>query len=113
MTELDSELSNQEKDEVTKFIYDFFISVVTGEQALAKDMYKDINGINIEEVLGYIEWRANLLLQNLGLDKIFETKTNPMRWIMAYSPETINNSRADFFEKRAINYSKVTDFDDL
>ena len=106
-------MSEKEKTEIGLSTYEFFKEVVYAEKELAKDMYKDIDGVNITEILSYIEWRANLLLQNLGLTKIFPTKENPMRWVMAFSPETINNTRTDFFEKRSVNYSKVADFDDL
>ena len=102
-------MTDTEKDSLTKWIYDFFKEVVDGEKALADDLYKDYTGINMEELYGYIEWRANILLQNLGLDKIFDSKTNPMIWINAYDSENINNTKTDFFEKRVTNYSKVTD----
>lgn len=113
LAELDSTLSEKEKTEIGLSTYEFFKEVVDAEKELAKDMYKDIDGVNVTEILTYIEWRANLLLQNLGLTKIFPTEENPMRWVMAFSPETINNTRTDFFEKRSVNYSKVADFDDL
>lgn len=106
--ELDSEMTETEKAELTQWIYNFFTEVVAGEKALAEDLYRGIAGINMVELNGYIEWRANLLLQNLGLDKIFKTKTNPMTWINAYDPENINNTRTDFFEKRVVNYSRPT-----
>ena len=113
MTELDEELTDKEKTEIAQFIYDMFTEIVNGEKELAQDMYTDITGINLKEVEGYIEWRANLLLQNLGLDKIFETKSNPMRWINTFDPEYINNTKTDFFHGRVTNYSKPVDFDDL
>lgn len=103
------DLTDTEKDSLTKWIYDFFKEVVDGEKALADDLYKGYAGINMEELHGYIEWRANILLQNLGLDKIFDSKSNPMIWINAYDSENINNTKTDFFEKRVTNYSKVTD----
>lgn len=111
------DLTDTEKDSLTKWIYDFFKEVVDGEKALANDLYKGYAGISMEELHGYIEWRANILLQNLGLDKIFDSKANPMIWINAYDSENINNTKTDFFEKRVTNYSKVTEdknsWDDL
>ena len=62
----------------------------------------------------YIEWRANLVLKNLGMTEIFDTKSNPMRWIKSFDSESTNSQKNDFFEKRVTAYSKVTDqFDDL
>lgn len=103
------ELSSEESEEFGTWVYSFFEEVVRTEKELAQDMYKDYTLIEMGELFGYIEWRANLLLQNFGLDKIFETKTNPMLWINAFDPENTNNTRTDFFEKRVTNYSKATE----
>lgn len=93
--------------ETNQWIYDFFQEIVEKEKGLAIDMYGKYPGINMEELMGYIEWRANLLLQNLGLDRIFKTIVNPMMWINAYDPQNINGTRIDFFEARPTNYAKV------
>lgn len=113
MTEIDNELTREEKGDISDWIYEFFDKVVQGEIKLSKDLYKNISGINEKELIGYIEWRANILLQNLGLTKIFKCKVNPMRWIIAFDADHMNNTRTDFFEKRVVNYTKATDFDDL
>lgn len=106
ITELN--LPDKELDDLTKWIYDFFEEVVKGEKDLAISLFKDMPSINMSELNGYIEWRANLLLQNLGLEKIFATKTNPMMWIKAFDSDNINNTKTDFFEKRVTNYSRPT-----
>lgn len=102
-------LSEAESASFSDWVYSFFKEVVLAEQELATDMYKNYSLVDIDEVHGYIEWRANLLLQNFGLTKIFKTKTNPMIWMNAFDPENINNTRTDFFETRVVNYSKVTE----
>lgn len=104
----ESNFSDDEMDEITDWIYDFFTDIVKSEKALADDLMKEFKLIDIDELHGYIEWRANLLLQNLGLDKIFKTKTNPMQWIKAFDSDNINNTKTDFFEKRVTNYSRPT-----
>lgn len=91
------------------WVYSFFAEVVKTEKELSKSLYREAKLIDLEELNGYIEWRANLLLQNLGLEKVFLQKTNPMLWINAYDPENINNTKTDFFEKRVTNYSKATE----
>lgn len=104
-------------NETTEWIYSFFRTIVSEEQNLARSMYDGFSAINMDELLAYIEWRANILLQNLGLEEIFETKRNPMLWINAYDPENINATRTDFFEARVNNYSRVQEdvngWDDL
>lgn len=87
-------------------IYDLFRHVVKAEQELVSSMYEDFNDIDVVEVHMYVEWRANMLLANMGLDKIFETKRNPMRWVSVFDPENKNNQKTDFFEKRETNYDK-------
>lgn len=104
-------------EEINEWVYDFFKEVVEGEKALASDMYKNHSTINMNDLHGYIEWRANLLLQNLGLTKIFETKINPLQWIKAYDPSMQNSFRDDFHEKRPNDYSRTSEdensFDEL
>lgn len=95
--------------ELEEWIYSFFEKVVVSEKELASDLYLGYPSININEVKGYIEWRANIILQNLGMEKKFESKSNPMIWINAFDAANINNDRVDFFETRVNNYSKVTD----
>ncbi len=115
ITELN--LSTEDLDNLTAWIYNFFNLIVKAEKELTQDLYKDYAFIDQEEIEGYIEWRANLLLQNLGLDKIFDQKQNPMMWIKAFDSDNINNTKTDFFEKRVTNYSRATtdknDWDEL
>lgn len=97
--------------ELADFIYDFFTELVQLEKEFCVDLYKNISGIDIEEVKEYIEFKANLLLDGLGLDKIFKTKKNPMAWIVAFDPENLNNTKSDFFENKEINYVKASESD--
>ena len=104
-------------EEFSEFVYNFFIKLVDLEQRFCVDLYKDTPDIDIEEVKEYVGFRANLLLDNLGLDKIFSAKKNPMKWITAYDPDNMNNTKTDFFEDKEANYTKPTeesnDWDDL
>lgn len=110
-----SEFPELNTDETNQWIYDSFKTVVQKEKELCKSMYEDgFLGIDIIELEMYIEWRANLVLKNLGMTEIFDTKSNPMRWIKSFDSESTNSQKNDFFEKRVTTYSKVTDqFDDL
>lgn len=92
------------QEELVNWIYDFVKEIVVHEQEYCKDLYKDIEEIDMYEVMKFIEYRANIMLDNLGLSKIFDTKKNPMAWITAFDPENRNRKKEDFFEKREKNY---------
>ena len=104
LTQYSSEI---DKLELETKVYDMFKEVVKGEQELVSSMYEKFDDIDLVEVHMYIEWRANMLLGNMGLDKIFETTKNPMKWISVFEPENKNNQKTDFFEKRETNYTKT------
>lgn len=91
-------------EELSQWIYDFTKEIVLHEQEYCKDLYKDTRDIDMYEVIKFIEYRANIMLDNLGLTKIFDTKKNPMAWIDAFDPENRNRKKEDFFEKREKNY---------
>lgn len=93
--------------EFAQFTYDLFSEVVRTEQELSRSMFKDFPELDIVEVEDYVEWRANALLKNLGLEEIFETKKNPMLWVSVYDPENINQTKVDFFETKEDKYSKT------
>lgn len=88
------------------FVYDLFRKVVKAEQALSYSIFEGFTDLDIVEVEMYVEWRANSILSNLGLNKIFDTKRNPMKWIEVMDPNNNNATKVDFFEKRVNNYSK-------
>lgn len=95
-----------EKD-FAQFTYDLFTEVVQTEQELSRSMFEDFPEMDMVELEMYVEWRANMLLRNLGLEEIFPTKRNPMRWINVYDPENINSTKTDFFENKVDNYQKT------
>jgi ribonucleoside-diphosphate reductase beta chain len=98
-------------EEFSDFVYSFFTHLVHLEKAFCEDLYKNTPDIDIEEVKDYIEYRANTILDDLGLDKIFKTKKNPMAWITAFDPDNLNNTKRDFFEDKEINYVKPSETD--
>lgn len=106
-----------DKKEVEKFAYEFFTQLVEYEKEYCEFLYKDYPRIDIEDVSKYIEFRANLILDLLHFDKIFETKKNPMSWIDAFDPDNLNNTKTDFFEGREKNYTRPNEvsngWDDL
>lgn len=104
-------------EEFSEFVYNFFEELVELEREFCVDLYKDVTDIDIEEVKEYVGFRANLILDNLGLDKIFSATKNPMDWITAYDPDNINSVKRDSFEDKEMNYAKASeelnDWDDL
>lgn len=104
-------------EEFSDFVYNFFEELVQLERDFCEDLYKDVSDIDIVEVKEYVGFRANLILDNLGLDKIFSAKKNPMDWITAFDPDNINNIKRDSFEDKELNYAKsseeTNDWDDL
>lgn len=102
-------------EELTEWIYDFVREIVEHEQEYCKSLYAEIESIDMYEVLGYVEYKGNMILDNLGLTKIFKTKKNPMPWINAFDPQNRNRKKDDFFEKREKNYDLFSDndWDDL
>ncbi|WP_255256037.1 ribonucleotide-diphosphate reductase subunit beta [Priestia megaterium] len=105
------------KEEFADFVYDFFTKLVKLEQEFCEDLYKDTPEVDVYEVQEYVGFRANLILDNLGLTKIFPAKKNPMPWITAFDPDNANNTKTDFFEDKESNYTKTSqdknDWDDL
>lgn len=104
-------------EEFANWTYNFLKDLVEFEKDFTVDMYENIEMIDIYEVQEFIEFRANQLLDGLGLTKIFDTKLNPMPWIDAYHPSNFNNKKTDFFEGKEQNYEETSeednDWDDL
>lgn len=104
-------------EEFAQFVYDFFKELVQLERDFCNDLYKNHPGIDVEEIKEYVGFRANLILDNLGLDKIFAAKKNPMPWITAFDSDKANNIKTDFFEDKENNYKKPSEstngWDDL
>lgn len=96
-------------EEFSMFVYDFFKELVQLEQRFCEDLYKNHPDIDIEEVRQYVGYRANLILNNLGLDMIFSSKKNPMAWITAFDPDNMNSTKTDFFEDKEKNYTTTNE----
>lgn len=103
-------------DEFTEWIYDQYRHSVEQEIIWSEYVLADIEGIDLEEMEGYIKYRANKMLRMLGLSEIYpEFTDNPMRWIRAYV-DSFDDTKTDFFEQASRQYVKTSDlngFDDL
>ncbi|MFJ5771057.1 ribonucleotide-diphosphate reductase subunit beta [Psychrobacillus sp. NPDC093180] len=108
------ELNNEE---LIGWVYDQFKESVEHEIEWSNYVLKDIEGIDLEDMEGYIKYRANKMLRLLGLNEIYpEYVENPMKWIRAYA-DNIDGTKTDFFEQKSRQYVKVNaidnGFDDL
>ena len=99
-----------------EFVYDSFRESVELEIEWSHYVLKDIVGIDLEEMSGYIKYRANKMLRMMGLSEIYEDYVeNPMKWIHAYV-DNFDGTKTDFFEQTSRQYMKTSDvngFDDL
>ncbi|WP_368653436.1 ribonucleotide-diphosphate reductase subunit beta [Ornithinibacillus sp. 4-3] len=102
--------------EFTEWVYDTFKTSVENEIEWSAYVLKDVDGIDLVEMAGYVKYRANKMLRMLGLSEIYPEYTeNPMKWIRAYV-DNFDGTKTDFFEQKARNYTKTSDlngFDDL
>ena len=108
------ELNNEE---LIGWVYDQFKESVEHEIEWSNYVLKEIEGIDLEDMEGYIKYRANKMLRLLGLNEIYpEYVENPMKWIRAYA-DNIDGTKTDFFEQKSRQYVKVNaidnGFDDL
>ena len=103
-------------DEFTNWIYDQFRHSVEQEVIWSRYVLGEIEGLDMEEMEGYIKYRANKMLRMLGLSEIYSEFTdNPMKWIRAYV-DNFDDTKTDFFEQTSRQYVKTSDlngFDDL
>ncbi|ARD48676.1 ribonucleotide-diphosphate reductase subunit beta [Sporosarcina sp. P37] len=103
-------------DEFTEWIYDQFRHSVEQEVIWSRYVLGDIDGLEMDEMEGYVKYRANKMLRMLGLSEIYpEFTDNPMKWIRAYV-DNFDDTKTDFFEQTSRQYVKTSDlngFDDL
>lgn len=102
--------------EFTEWIYDQFRHSVEQETIWSHYVLADVDGINLNDMDGYIKYRANKMLRLLGLSEIYPDHTeNNMKWIRAYV-DNFDGTKTDFFEQTPRAYVKTSDengFDDL
>lgn len=100
----------------TNWVYDSFKKSVELEIEWSRYVLKDVEGIDLQEMAGFIKYRANKLLRMIGLSEYDDNYTeNPMKWIRAYV-DNFDRTKTDFFEQKSRSYTKVSDlngFDEL
>ena len=107
------EMNSQENID---YIYETINQAVELEKEWARVILQEIEGVDLVEFKGYVEYLANKRLRQLGLKNLYEDRDNPMPWIHVFSDEMMNETKSDFFEQKSRTYSKVTQsngFDEL
>ena len=94
-------------EKLKKEIYEACRTIVSHEDAFIDLAFQmgSLKGLTAEEVKQYIRWIGNRRLQQLGLESIYNVKTNPLTWL-----DTMLNAveHMNFFEGRATEYSKAS-----
>lgn len=102
--------------DLTDWIYLQFEKSVDNEIEWSRYVLRDVDGIDLDEMAGYIRYRANKMLRMIGLSELYPNDVeNPMKWIRAYA-DNFDDTKTDFFEQKSRSYTKVSDlngFDDL
>lgn len=95
-------------DENAQYIVDSLKEAVETEKEWAREILSAIEGLDLEEFDGYIEYLANKRVRQLGMDNIYEEQSNPMPWIQVFSDEMMKNTKTDQFENKSRDYSGAT-----
>lgn len=99
-----------------EWVYDQYRHNVKVEEEWSEYVLSNVEGIELDEMHGYIRYRANKMLRMMGLSEIYPEHTdNPMKWIRAYV-DNFDGVKTDFFEQKSRQYTKTSDlngFDDL
>lgn len=103
-------------EQFIEWVYDQYRHNVEMEKEWATYVLSNVEGIEMEDMIGYIKYRANKMLRMMGLSEIYEDYyDNPMKWIRAYV-DNFDGVKTDFFEQKSRQYTKTSDlngFDDL
>src|SRR5690625_866485 len=103
-------------EQFIEWVYSSFRESVALEIEWSTYVLEDVDGIDLEEMAGYVKYRANKMLRMMGLHDIYpEHVENPMKWIRAYV-DNFDGTKTDFFEQKSRQYTKTSDlngFDDL
>ncbi|AQQ54553.1 ribonucleotide-diphosphate reductase subunit beta [Planococcus lenghuensis] len=103
-------------EENIRYIYETIGKAVELEKEWAHYILTGIDGIDLTEFEGYVEYLANKRLRQLGLANMYEEQNNPMPWIQVFGDDMMNDTKSDFFEQKSRTYSKVSQsngFDEL
>jgi ribonucleoside-diphosphate reductase beta chain len=90
------------------YAVNFIKTCVDAEKKWANEIFSDIETLSIKEYENYIEYLANVICRNAGLNDIYtDNKEIKSKWILNYGEKNGEHraTKADFFETNVINYS--------
>jgi ribonucleoside-diphosphate reductase beta chain len=97
-------------------VHDAFEHAIALETRWTGEVLDGIDGIDVDEMIRYVKYRANKMAGMLGIEKLYsDTHVNVMPWIKAYA-DNFTETKTDFFEMRNASYKKTNadnGFDDL
>lgn len=103
-------------DALTDYVHQAFAHAIELETQWTGEVLNGIDGIDVEEMIRYVKYRANKMAGMLGIETLYtETTDNVMPWIRAYA-DNFTETKTDFFEMRNASYKKTNVdncFDDL
>ncbi|BBG30245.1 ribonucleotide-diphosphate reductase subunit beta [Zymobacter palmae] len=103
-------------DALADYAREAFRHAVDLETQWSSEVLTDIDGIDVQEMLTYVKYRANKMAGMLGIEPLYDEATdNGMPWIRAYA-DNFTEIKTDFFEQRNASYKKTNgqnDFDSL
>ena len=106
-----------ENGQFSQFVYDTMAEAVDLEIEWCEYVLRDLDGLDVSEMRDYVKYLANKRIRVIGLNDLYEGfDEDVMPWIRAYSDDSLNATKSDFFEQKSRSYAKVTDangFDDL
>lgn len=103
-------------NELTDYVHGAFGHAIDLETQWSAEVLDGIDGIDVDEMIRYVQYRANKMAGMLGIESIYPEATgNAMPWIAAYA-DNFTQTKTDFFEARNSSYKKTSGdngFDDL
>ena len=103
-------------DQLTDYVHKAFEHAIDLETVWTAEVLDGIDGIDVDEMIRYVKYRANKMAGMLGIEKLYEgANDNVMPWIKAYA-DNFTETKTDFFEMRNASYKKTNSdngFDDL
>ncbi|MET0890963.1 MAG: ribonucleotide-diphosphate reductase subunit beta, partial [Stenotrophomonas maltophilia] len=103
-------------EQLTAYVHEAFEHAIQLETRWTGEVLDGIDGIDVDEMIRYVKYRANKMAGMLGIEKLYsETNVNVMPWIKAYA-DNFTETKTDFFEMRNASYKKTNSdngFDDL
>lgn len=97
-----NKLSQEEKDKLREFTYDFLMKVYRIEEKYTSEIYDDL-GLT-EDVKAFLRYNGNKALANLGFDPLFAENTTKVSPSIMASLSAESDENHDFFSGSGSSY---------